>query len=118
MCQKAVGGPFGIFAVVAGKDFAWTRGGPATWASSLRSTRDFCSTCGTPLGIRDVGGPNIEILTGTFDQPERVPPSYEVGVESKLGWLKDLSSLPGKTTEQSLRDEPPVVSRQHPDHDT
>lgn len=118
MCQKAVGGPFGVFAVVGAKDFAWTRGGPSSWASSSISKRDFCSTCGTPLGIRDNSGADVEILTGTFDQPERVAPTYEVGVEGKLGWLKDLTSLPGKTTDQSRRGQPQIESRQHPDHDT
>jgi hypothetical protein len=118
MCQKAVGGPFGVFAVVPAADFAWTRGAPASWASSSVATRDFCSSCGTPLGYHEIGGSKMEMLTGTLDQPERAPPTYEVGIESKLAWLKDLASLPGKTTPQSRRDRPPVESRQHPDHDT
>lgn len=84
MCQKAVAGPFGVLAEVPWSKFAWTRGTPAAFQSSSRAVRDFCAACGTPLSYRKPGGEIIELLTGVFDQPERVAPAYEVGTESKL----------------------------------
>jgi hypothetical protein len=119
MCQKAVAGPFAVLAEVAQHQFAWTRGTPATFQSSTRAVRDFCAACGTPLSYRRLGGPIIELLTGAFDQPGRLPPSYAVGTESMLAWLGAIAALPGKTTVANLSPAPPnVVSYQHPDHDT
>ena len=48
------------------------------------------------------------------------PPTYEVGVESKLAWLEGLASLPGKSTLENVGTETAagVVVYQHPDHDT
>lgn len=119
MCQKAVGGPFGVYAIVAESDFAWTRGAPSSWASSNVATRDFCATCGTPLAFRFAGGDTVEVLSGAFDDPTRICPTYEVGREGKLGWLATLAALPGKTTAENIGDEKvaAIVSYQHPDRE-
>jgi hypothetical protein len=120
MCQKASGAPFAVLAEVPWADFAWTRGTPATFRSSSRSARDFCAGCGTPLSYRDVGGPVIELMTGTFDDPSRVPPTYEVGTESRLAWVDRIGEMPGKTTLENTGAEKlaAIVSYQHPDHET
>jgi hypothetical protein len=82
--------------------------------------RDFCAECGTPLSYRNPGGAIIELLTGAFDEPQRVAPTYEVGTESKLAWIAALPSLPGKTTLQNTGAEElaRIESHQHPDRDT
>ena len=74
----------------------------------------------TPLSYRKPDGPIIELLTGSFDAPERLAPTYEVGTESKLQWLSRLANLPGKTTSEKVGTETAasVQSYQHPDHDT
>ena len=119
MCQKAVAGPFTVLAEVPWGEFAWTRGSPSAFQSSSRAARDFCAACGTPLSYRHPGGPIIELLTGAFDDPRRVAPTYQVGVESKLAWLAQLAALPAKSTLENtgaakLAD---LVSYQHPDHE-
>jgi len=120
MCQKAVAGPFAVLAEVAWGDFAWTRATPSAFQSSSRALRDFCSACGTPLSYRNPGGAIIELLTGAFDEPHRVTPTYAVGVESKLAWLERLAGLPAKSTLVNIGAEKlaGIVSYQHPDHDT
>jgi len=120
MCQKAVAGPFGVYAVIPLADFAWTRGAPATWVSSSVATRDFCSRCGTPLAYRVIDGSDVEILTGSLDQPARAQPTYELGTEAKLAWLAELSRLPGKSTLENIGAEEmgAIIGHQHPDHDT
>jgi hypothetical protein len=120
MCQKAVGGPFAVLAEVPWGDFAWTRGQPAAFLSSSRAARDFCSACGTPLSYREVGGPIIELLTGAFDDPTRVAPTYAVGTESQLAWVDRITEMPGKTTLENTGAAKLAVihSYQHPDHDT
>ena len=120
MCQKAVAGPFAVLAEVAWPDFAWTRGMPSAFQSSSRAVRDFCAACGTPLSYRKPDGAIIELLSGAFDEPHRVVPTYAVGAESKLAWLAQLDGLPGKSTTENAGADTvaQIVSYQHPDHDT
>ena len=120
MCQKQVGGPFIALAEVAHEDFAWTRGQPASFRSSSIAERDFCAACGTPLSYRAIGGPKIELTTGSFDEPGRVVPTYATGMESYLAWVSHIGELPAKTTAQAAGPEKlaRIVSFQHPDRDT
>ena len=120
MCQKAVAGPFAVLAEVAWRNFAWTRGTPSAFRSSSRAVRDFCAACGTPLSYRKPDGAIIELLSGAFDEPQRVAPTYATGTESKLAWLAQLDGLPGKSTADNAAAATvaQIVSYQHPDHDT
>jgi hypothetical protein len=120
MCQKAVAGPFAVLADVAWRDFAWTRGTPSVFRSSSRAERDFCAQCGTPLSYRETGGPIIELMTGAFDEPQRVPPTYAVGAESKLAWLDAIAAMPHTTTAENTgaAKVARIESYQHPDHGT
>ena len=119
MCQKASGAPFASFADIRMEDFAWTRGLPASFRSSTIAERDFCPKCGTPLSFHRIDGDRIEILTGTFDRPDRVVPTRQFGTESRLGWVVGISNLPSQTTQQNYGPEKmaTIVSYQHPDHD-
>jgi len=119
MCQKASGAPFASFADIEKSDFTWTRGTPATFRSSSIAERDFCGDCGTPLSFRRIDGPRIEIMTGTFDRPDRVAPTVQYGTESRLGWVVGIANLPSQTTLQNYGAEKlhSIVSHQHPDHD-
>jgi hypothetical protein len=119
MCQKATGSPFASFADVVKSDLTWTKGKPASFQSSTIAERDFCADCGTPLSFRRIDGPRIEIMTGTFDRPDRVIPTRQFGTESRLGWVIGISNLPSQTTMQNYGPEKmaTIVSHQHPDHD-
>jgi hypothetical protein len=115
MCQRALGAPFGVFVVVATENFRWTKGVPASFASSNRAFRDFCGTCGTPLAFRPLDLPVMELMSGSLDEPEAMPPRYEVGREAKLAWIGSLAALPGRTTAENMGAEraAAVVSHQH-----
>ena len=119
MCQKASGAPFASFADIQKSDFAWTRGQPAAFRSSTIAERDYCRDCGTPLSFRRIGGPRIEIMTGTFDRPDRLVPTRQYGTESRLGWVVGISNMPSQTTMQNYGPEKmaTITSHQHPDHD-
>jgi hypothetical protein len=119
MCQKATGAPFASFADIERGDFTWTRGKPAAFRSSSVAERDFCADCGTPLTFRLIDGPRIEIMTGTFDHPDRLAPTQQFGTESRLGWVVGIANLPSQTTLQTYGPEQlnSIVSHQHPDHD-
>jgi hypothetical protein len=119
MCQKASGAPFASFADIEKSDFSWTRGQPAAFKSSTIAERDYCRDCGTPLSFRRIDGPRIEIMTGTFDRPDRLVPTRQYGTESRLGWVVGISNLPSQTTMQNYGPDKmaTISSRQHPDHD-
>ena len=119
MCQKASGAPFASFADIEKSEFSWTRGQPAAFRSSTIAERDYCRDCGTPLSFRRIDGPRIEIMTGTFDRPDRLVPTRQFGTESRLGWVVGISNLPSQTTMQNYGPEKMarITSHQHPGHD-
>jgi hypothetical protein len=120
MCQKAVGGPFATGAPVKLSDFAWTRGKPATFASSSVSRRFFCASCGTPLAFHYDDAETISPTLGSLDHPEQAPPVRHYGIESRVSWLDRLNELPVETTPEAMSADRArrFVSYQHPDHDT
>jgi hypothetical protein len=119
MCQKASGAPFASFADIEKSEFSWTRGQPAAFRSSTIAERDYCRDCGTPLSFRRIDGPRIEIMTGTFDRPDRLVPTRQFGTESRLGWVVGIANLPSQTTAQNYGPDKmaTITSHQHPDHD-
>ena len=120
MCQKAVGSFFAPFASVNLDNFAWTRGTPGIFKSSAVIERAFCRQCGTPLSFRNIENPHISITIGSLDEPERVQPAVQEGIESRMSWFSALHSLPGMETDipESPAERRKLESRQHPDIDT
>lgn len=123
MCQKAVGGPFAVICPVQKTAFRVTRGAISWFRSSEVARRGFCNQCGTPLIFDYPDYPDIGVLAGSFDEPARVPPVVQYGIESRLPWFPKLHELPGD--EPTYAVDPggmlPRIrasNRQHPDHDT
>lgn len=102
MCQRAVGAPFGIYAVFEATQVAWTHGSPQLWSSSNVASRGFCRDCGTPLTYQPADGSSVDILSVVFDDPGDLGPTYAIGVESKVAWADTLPGLPRRTTAQNL----------------
>ncbi len=120
MCQKAFGSYFAPLAGVPRADLAWTRGEPGSYRSSEAVERGFCRDCGTPLTYSVLGRDRISVSLGSLDEPDRVEPEEQFGIESRLALFGRLHLLPEATTEAS---NPPELltrmkSRQHPDYDT
>ncbi|MCG7391434.1 GFA family protein [Microvirga sp. ACRRW] len=119
MCQKAFGNYFSALTGVPRKDLIWTKGQPGNFRSSEAVERGFCRDCGTPLTYNALETDRITISIGSLDEPGRVKPEIQYGVEGRLPAFEKLHTLPGITTED---DNPPEMlmkmkSRQHPDHD-
>jgi len=98
MCQRATGNPFHAFVGVAKDQFRWTAEPPKFFASSADSQRGFCAHCGTPLSFDHLPGKRITVGIATLDDPSSVTPDRNIGVESKLAWVDQISEFPGKTT--------------------
>jgi hypothetical protein len=122
MCQKAVGGPFAALSKLPVAALTWTRGTPNRFRSSSIAERHFCGRCGTPLTFHFLDDPAIEVTTGSLDTPAALPPTRYFGVEGRLPWISAhcAGALPETTTmdNNSTTKRGPVISRQHPDHDT
>ena len=114
MCQKAFGGPFGALVTVNVADLAWTRGRRSTFRSSDAIRRGFCAACGTPLTY-EWSDDRIDLAVFAFDDPSAVEPAVQLAVESRPAWMQRLAGMPVRP---ALGPSGPVVSRQHPDHDT
>ena len=117
MCQKATGGYFGAFAGVPLGDFAWIKGTPGVFKSSEAVERGFCRDCGTPLFFRYVDKDRIAVALGSLDEPSRVAPARQYGIESRLPFVATLTTLPGTRTEDEVPPErmAQLKSLQHPD---
>jgi hypothetical protein len=115
MCQRASGQPFMTFARVRQENLRWTRGSPSIFRSSNIVERGFCSACGTPLSYRRVESATISVTIGSLDDPEPARPVLQFGVESKLSWTGGLDGLPGKRTEDWMRENniAHIDNRQH-----
>jgi hypothetical protein len=66
-----------------------------------------------------LGKDRISVSLGSLDEPGRVAPAMQDGVESRVVRLEALAALPEETTEGNTAPEllARMASRQHPDHD-
>jgi hypothetical protein len=122
MCQKATGGPFGAYATFPTAALHWTRGQRKLFQSSNDIARGFCGDCGTPLTFEPVaGGNHISLTICAFDDPSTLAPELQLDVAARTPWFEGLAALVARTPEEEIASAAryaPVVSRQHPDHDT
>ena len=122
MCQKAFGSFFApLFHVPVGR-FEITRGDLAIFMSSDIAERGFCRDCGTPLSVHTVNDPTICVAIGSLDEPAKMVPGIQYGIEGRLPYFAVLATLPGqKSTEEDMPEKAAAIARsnhQHPDHDT
>jgi hypothetical protein len=123
MCQKAVGNFFAALVGVPKEAVTWTRGRPSAFRSSAHVERGFCSACGTPLFYDDVNSPNIALTIGSFDDPRKLKPKTQDGIEGRVPWFSELHDVPdlGETEAGDSAAWAAAIkasNRQHPDHDT
>jgi hypothetical protein len=119
MCQKAFGAFYAPLVGVGEARFVWTRGAPKMFRSSNHVSRGFCGNCGTPLSFDAPEGLGLAI--GAFDEPGRLPPVVQFGIEAKIGFVDHLHELPGRDTMDDVDVATyltTIENYQHPDHDT
>jgi hypothetical protein len=69
-------------------DFEWEKGEAKRYKTDTAAYRTFCDSCGTSLTYENDDRPNeIDITTGSLDDPEHFPPSKDVFAEEKLSWV-------------------------------
>ena len=94
-CRHTHGAPMVGWVMVPAASVRLLNGKPDTYRSSERATRQFCNVCGTSLFyIADVRPDEIDIATGTLDDPSLSPPVKHIWGEQKLDWVKLADGLP------------------------
>src|SRR5215217_6911073 len=105
MCQKAFGNYFASLTGVPRKDPVWTKGQPGIFRSSEAVERGSCRDCGTPLTFAYVERDRITVSIGSLDEPARIMPEIQYGIESRLPAFEKLHILPGEQTEDGASPE-------------
>ncbi|PTN03665.1 hypothetical protein C8N32_102192 [Rhodovulum imhoffii] len=92
MCQRAFGAFYAPLVIVKG--LQWTRGNRRLFKSSNVSQRGFCGKCGTPLSLENFDDDEVEIATGTLDNPERAPPTLQINHRYACSFTDHIGKLP------------------------
>lgn len=94
-CRRVAGAPAVAWFSLRAKDFRFTAGEPARFASSEKGRRTFCRHCGTPLTFQNLDlAEEIDITTASLDNPEQVPPADHTQAAGRLSWLHLADGLP------------------------
>ena len=94
-CRRASGAPFVAWLSVARTAFRVTAGNLKLYASSPKVERGFCADCGTPITYHSAAfADEIDVATGTLDQPDAAPPERHSWVSQQLAWVKLADGLP------------------------
>ena len=95
MCRRHSGAAFLTYAAYPRERVRFTRGRPAEFRSSAAVVRGHCAVCGSPLTyIGDADPHTIWLTVGSFDDPNRVPPTEDWYVATRLDWVRLDEALP------------------------
>ena len=88
-CRKAHAAAFNPFVIFARDDVEFD-GQLQSWRSSDHYERCFCQRCGSRVYGATIGGDELELSLGSFDEPGRFEPLYESWVVRREPWLAAL----------------------------
>ena len=111
-CQRASGGGFAVNAIVPAAALTFTRGAPQYYrvASAAGRTRElgFCSTCGSPVGVKNAAFPDVFSLSASsLDDPEKLTLVADVWTTRAQPWdymHPALSKFQTQPTEEELQE--------------
>lgn len=99
-CRRASGSSFATNILVKSEHFELTAGADAlaSFESSPRKRRYFCSCCGSPIFSAAEATPQLRsIRSGTLDADPGLRPSGHIHVGSKSPWFEICDDLPQKS---------------------
>lgn len=87
-CRRAAGAQSVAWITVKPSEFRFEIGTPKRYRTDTGAHRTFCDSCGTSLTYENDDRPNeIDITTGSLDQPEEFAPNRDVFPEEKVSWV-------------------------------
>jgi hypothetical protein len=103
-CRRSTGATPVAWFTVERSQFRFTSGVPREFESTAQGTRSFCSLCGTQLTFTTEAFPTqIDVTTGSLDDPNSVPPKDQTWTRSKLSWVVLDEKLPAHRENAPLR---------------
>jgi hypothetical protein len=99
MCRRWTGAAFATLVWFGRSEIIWQGMAATPFRSSPIAMRSHCALCGTALALTYDGRDDIALAAGSLDDPARVTPTHNYGVEGKLPW-PDPATLPGKPTRE------------------
>ena len=97
-CRRAAGAPAVAWFSVPAAAFRFVQGTPARYRSSAAASRTFCAACGSSLTYEADGLDEVDVTTGSLDDPESLPPQDHTFARSRLRWMHGLDALPSHAT--------------------
>lgn len=95
ICRRTSGATFVSWFTVSRDAFRFVAGEPAMFRSSTYALRTFCPRCGTPLTFASDRTPDeVDVTTGSLDDPAQVAPRAHIHTGSKLAWVELSDGLP------------------------
>ncbi|MFO1057307.1 MAG: GFA family protein [Dongiaceae bacterium] len=88
-CRKVSGGVLNVFATFPA-DRVTVTGETRLTPAGRAPGRRFCPRCGSPVFSHAEGSGEIEIHVGSFDEPGRVVPGYELWIGRREPWLPEI----------------------------
>ena len=87
-CRLAAGAQAVAWITVNSSQFTVTAGKPKRYRTDTGAYRTFCGDCGTSLTYENDSRPGeIDITTGSLDDPENFAPTKDVFADEKLSWV-------------------------------
>lgn len=95
-CRRSAGAPVVGWAMFKAPAVRVTQGEARVYSSSEHGRRHFCANCGTGLFYtNDKILPGItDVQSGTLDDPDALPAQVQIQTADRIGWMKDIGSLP------------------------
>jgi hypothetical protein len=95
-CRRQAGAPMVSWTLFDNDHFRLTQGEAVVYASSEHGRRHFCAACGTGLFYtNDQIFPNrTDVQSSTLDAPEALPPTAQIQVAERIGWMAEIDRLP------------------------
>ena len=87
-CRRAAGAQSVAWMTFSRDHFAFLQGEPTRYRSSTGATWSFCGQCGSTLTYQNEERPEeIDVTTGSTDNPEAFPPTREGSEDEKVSWV-------------------------------
>jgi hypothetical protein len=86
-CRRGAGAQSVAWVTFSAESLTFIQGEPGRFRSSPPVERTFCGRCGTSLTYQsEERSHEIDVTTGSLDDPEAFPPTKAVFPEQKLSW--------------------------------
>ena len=94
-CRRAAGAQAVAWVTFPAGSFTVEQGEPVGYHAPNGAVWSFCPRCGTTLAYQHDQRPGeVDVTTGSLDDPEAFPPTRDVNLDEKVSWVQALPRAP------------------------